>query len=215
MSSRRRRSPSNRRQLAIELESVPGFDGPDERLEQYVIDAEAAADLIWALKNETPDISSRIVLDLGCGTGILTVGVALIGAAIAVGVDSDLAALQQARQSARRMGVDSQTDWVQAHVPEVAVKSDLVVQNPPFGVKQRGSDLAFLETAIRSGKVAYSVHLASQSGRVYLQRFIEQHGGTLSGIIPITVRIRPTLPQHRKRLHNVRAEVYKIKVKSK
>ncbi len=203
----------SRRQLAIQLEKVPGFMSPNERLEQYSLDAESAADLLWTVKNETPNLASTRVLDLGCGTGILTVGAALIGSSLAVGVDLDSRALEKAHKLAHQLDVDAQTDWVRARIPEVSVKSDLVVQNPPFGVKRRGSDLRFLKTALSSSKLTYSIHLASQSGREYLQRFIEQHGGTLSGIIPITVRIRPTLPKHRKRLHNVNAEIYKITVK--
>jgi len=213
MSSSSPLPPNSRRQLAIQLENVSGFANPSEKMEQYALDAEAAADILWTVKNETPGIGSSLVLDLGCGTGILTIGAALIGAALAIGVDFDSSALEKGRETAHRLGVESQTDWVLAHIPEVAVKSDLVVQNPPFGVKRRGSDLAFLEVALHSGSVVYSLHLASQSGRDFLQRFIEQHGGTLSGIIPITVRIRHTLPKHRKRLHEVRAELYKIKVK--
>ncbi len=213
MSSSSLRPLTSRRQLATRLERVSGFANPSENLEQYALDAEAAADLLWIVKNETPSLGSSIVLDLGCGTGILTIGAALIGAALAIGVDLDSSALEKGRQTARVLGVQSQTDWVRAHIPEVAVKSDLVVQNPPFGVKRRGSDLAFLEVALHSGSIVYSIHLASQSGRDFLQTFIEQHGGTLSGIIPITVRIRHTLPKHRKRLHEVRAELYKIKVR--
>lgn len=212
MPSRRIRPLASRRQLAIQLERVKGFDHPEERLEQYTIDAEAAADLLWMMKSENPELPSRVVLDLGCGTGILALGAAMLGAALAVGVDVDSSALEKARQSARELGVASQTDWVRARVPMVSLRADLVVQNPPFGVKRRGSDRAFLEAALQSGKIAYSVHFAALSGREYLQRFIEQHGGNLSSIIPITVKIRHTLPQHRKRLHEVRAEIYKINV---
>jgi putative methylase len=213
MSSSGTHPPVSRRQLAIQLEKVPGFMSPDERLEQYSLDAEAAANLLWTVKNETTDLASTRVLDLGCGTGILTLGAALIGASLAVGVDLDSRALERAHKMAHQLDVDSRTDWVRARIPEVSVKSDLVVQNPPFGVKRRGSDLQFLKAALSSSRLTYSIHLASQSGREYLQRFIEQHGGTLSGIIPITVRIRHTLPKHRKRLHNVNAEIYKITVK--
>ncbi len=205
-------NPASRRQLAIQLEAVKAFDAPDERLEQYSIDAEAAANLLWTVRNENPDLFSKSVLDLGCGTGVLAVGAALLGAPFTVGVDLDSAALDKARQFARESGVDSQTDWIRAHVPEVSVRAHIVVQNPPFGVKRKGSDRGFLETAMKSAETVYSIHLASDSSREYLQRFIEQRGGTLSAITPITMRIRHTLPQHRKRLHGVRAEVYKIKV---
>ena len=213
MSSSGSRPLVSRRQLAMQLEKAPGFVSPNEKMEQYSLDAESAADLLWTVKNETNNIRSTRILDLGCGTGILTIGAALIGSPLTIGVDLDSGALEKAQRLAHNLDVDAQTDWVRAHIPEVSMKSDLIVQNPPFGVKRRGSDLEFLKVALKSSKLIYSIHLASQSGREYLQRFIEQHGGTLSGIIPITVRIRPTLPKHRKRLHNVNAEIYKITVK--
>ncbi len=200
----------NRRQLAIRLEKIQGFSHPRIGLEQYALDAEAAADLLWRVKEENEGLQGRRVLDLGCGTGPLALGAALLESSFCVGVDLDVDALERARELSREMGVEARTDWLHGHVPEVGIKADLVVQNPPFGVKSRGSDKAFLEGALSAAPLVYSIHLRSEESRRYLQTFIEKLGARVADIAPITIRLRHTLPHHRKRLHDVRADVFKI-----
>ena len=52
------------------------------------------------------DITERNVLDLGCGTGMLACGAALLDAAYVLGIDTDAAALKIAEKNAEKLGVE-------------------------------------------------------------------------------------------------------------
>jgi ribosomal protein L11 methyltransferase len=70
------------------------------------------------------------VADVGCGSGILSITAALLGAQEVVGTDNDPAALAVARQNARRNGVESQLRLMEADLLPVARgQFDLIVCN--------------------------------------------------------------------------------------
>ena len=60
---------------------MPDFAEPKYQLEQYKTSAELAAQVIFSVENAYGDIGGRLVADLGCGTGVLSVASALMGAA--------------------------------------------------------------------------------------------------------------------------------------
>lgn len=59
------------------------------------------------------------VLDIGCGSGILAIAALKLGAALAVGVDTDPEAVQVAQENARRNGVADRFVVAQGSVAEV------------------------------------------------------------------------------------------------
>jgi ribosomal protein L11 methyltransferase len=70
------------------------------------------------------------VADVGCGSGILAIAAALLGAQGVVATDSDPAALVVARQNAKRNGVEGQIRMVEADLlPLAQGKFDLIVCN--------------------------------------------------------------------------------------
>ena len=67
------------RKLEMLLEEFETFKNPDPALEQYMTPPVVAARLLFHAYMKG-DIEGRSVLDLGCGTGILACGAALLGA---------------------------------------------------------------------------------------------------------------------------------------
>ena len=156
-----------KRRLEIILEGLEGFSSPSLEWEQYATPARVAADMLY-LASLRGDLGR--VLDLGCGTGILAIGAALLGAQ-AVGVDIDPKALRVARSNARKAGVH--VDFIQADVRTLVMASvDAVVMNPPFGAQwSSGGDRQFLIKAMELAPVIYSLHNTGSVG--FIRRFVE------------------------------------------
>jgi ribosomal protein L11 methyltransferase len=73
--------------------------------------------------------TGRTVLDAGCGSGVLAVAAAVMGAARVTAVDVDLDAVDATVANARRNGVADRVDALSTPVHEVPGAFDLVVAN--------------------------------------------------------------------------------------
>ena len=92
------------RQLEMQLQKVRGFSHPSAEAEQYMTPAPLAARMLFhAAMNG--DIAGIRVCDLGCGTGMLSIAAALLGADV-IAVDFDPGALAVARENAELFDVD-------------------------------------------------------------------------------------------------------------
>ena len=87
--------------LAVVLSGLEGFHEPKVRAEQYTTDSEVAAQVLWNAKM-IGDIG-KVSVDLGCGTGILGIGLLLLGSKKVFFVDSDESALGIAKKSYEKM----------------------------------------------------------------------------------------------------------------
>jgi putative methylase len=160
-----------RKDLEMRLQQVRGFERPRPDLEQYMTPAPIAAEMVF-LAYSCGDIAERSVADLGCGTGMLGIGAALLGAREVVAVDIDVSALQLAGQNASMLGVT--LELVGSEIGSFQRKVDTVVMNPPFGAQKSHADRPFLETAMVCAPVVYSLHLTDTLD--FLARFAMQRG---------------------------------------
>jgi len=141
------------------------FRNPKMHYEQYITPPEIAAQCLWVAKGDG-NIIGKTVLDLGCGTGTLTVGAALLGAAHVIGVDADSECLATALDNSDEL---SNVSLVQFEVtPTSSFKSlirghvDTVITNPPFGTKtQAHADTMFVTAALEVANIVYSMHLST------------------------------------------------------
>ncbi len=139
------------------LQRIPPQSRPKAHLEQYSTPAVVAADVLFTAYSRG-DILDRKVVDLGCGNGIFAIGARLLGAREVIGVDVDPDAIEDARRNVAMLGVE--VELVNQDVREYTGHADTVVQNPPFGSQRRKADRPFLEAAVRTAPVVYSLHLA-------------------------------------------------------
>jgi len=72
------------------------------------------------------DLTGKTVIDYGCGSGILAIAAALLGADKVIGVDTDPQALEATQANAQRNGVIIET-YLPQHCP--TVKCDLLLAN--------------------------------------------------------------------------------------
>jgi ribosomal protein L11 methyltransferase len=74
------------------------------------------------------DLADRVVIDYGCGSGVLAIAAALLGARRVIGVDNDPQALQASADNAARNGV---AERIELHLPDAdnGTPAQLLVAN--------------------------------------------------------------------------------------
>jgi putative methylase len=192
--------------LAIRLQAVNSHRAPDITLEQYPIPADLAAEILFRACYEFGDIEGKTVIDLGTGTGRLALGASMLGAGYVVGAELDRRALEIAAKTCRRLGLE--TEWVLAEIETLRGTVDTVVMNPPFGTRRPHADIEFLQTALRIGRVVYSIHKSST--RRHLERWFREHAHSAKRIITTKMEIPHQFSFHRKRMGYVDVDVFRI-----
>ncbi|MBN3291379.1 METL5 protein, partial [Polypterus senegalus] len=156
-----------RKELESCLQQVDVFEKPKLLLEQYPTRPHIAACMLYTIHNSFDDIEDKLVADLGCGCGVLSVGAAVLGAGLCVGFDIDEDALEICSRNIEEFdlkNIDTVQCDVCALVPErFSNKFDTVIMNPPFGTKHnKGMDMQFLKMALSMSQTAvYSLHKSS------------------------------------------------------
>jgi len=168
-----------KKELEIFLQSIPDFKKPKANLEQYVTSANIVADIIF-IAFQMGDIEDKIVLDLGCGTGIFSAGAYITGAKKVIGIDLDDEAIKTAIKFAEENKLN--IDFVVKDIEDTDIICDTVFMNPPFGAQKSNlnADRKFIEKAFENAKVIYSLHLTKTIP------FIEKMVSALEGSIDFT-----------------------------
>ncbi len=157
---------SKKKHLEIKLEEIPSHPKPKAELEQYATPAVIASDILFtALLNG--DIKGRKMIDLGCGTGIFSLGAALLGASDVLGIDIDEDAIDTARKMRERWGLGNIVEFKVLDIDEYHGSSDTVIMNPPFGAQKKGADIPFLNKAVETAPKIYCLHNAKTVGFIY------------------------------------------------
>lgn len=180
--------------LVRQLAGLRGFPEPDPSREQVVTPPEAAALLLEsALARD--DLEGRSVVDLGCGTGILAIGAALLGAHPVRGVDSDERALAVARSNAEGLG--AKVVWEAGDVAGFPGRCDTVVMNPPFGAQRRHADRPFWEAALAAAtRRVYGFALGDS--RTFIAGRAVARGARVEATQPVPWELLATFRHHRK-----------------
>lgn len=188
-----------------------------QSLEQYPTPASIASAVLFSAEMEHGDISGKTVYDLGCGDGIFAIGAALLGAERVIGVDVQSKALKASQRNSRQLGTEDTVDWVLGEVSSLQTLCpvDTVVSNPPFGVKKRGADMRFLRKAISIADVTYSIHLAGDKNRVFLEKEINELGAEVTQVETFQFPIPKLFESHRKPKHMINVDLYRICMKGR
>jgi putative methylase len=203
---------TERRQLAQQLGVVAGFDDPRIDLEQYRTPPDLAAHLVHvaALRD---DIAGATVVDLGCGTGMLTLASALAGARLSVGVELDAAALSTASENETQVGAQGDIAWLRADAtrPPLSCSDATVVMNPPFGARDGNehADRAFLAAARELAVVSYSIHNAGS--RDFVESFAADEGGEVTHAFAAEFDAPSQYDHHDEETRTLDTELFRIR----
>jgi rRNA N6-adenosine-methyltransferase METTL5 len=199
------------------LQSVDAFDKPKILLEQYITPSHIASNLLFTIQNNHNDLEGNFVGDLGSGTGMLSIGSAILGAEHVVGFDIDDDALSTARTNIEEMEI-STVDFVKCDVLRDLEGSswrkafDTVLMNPPFGTKKNaGMDMKFLKIAIQlSRNVVYSLHKTAT--RDYIQKKTKELNVEGKVIAELKYNIDSSYKFHKKSSVDIAVDVWRFTV---
>lgn len=196
------------KQMEIILSSLAPHPRPKLKFETYVLDSKSASYVLSIAGYVYNDVVDKKIVDLGCGTGVLAIGAALIGAKFTVGVDMDRDSIQVAKENASKVGVD--VNYVAGDIEVIHNSFDTVLMNPPFGSWSRGADVNFLAKAVDISAITYSLHKRSPGNRSFLTKKISSLGGTVDRIFEVEIRLPKTYRFHKKKNYLVKADLYRI-----
>jgi putative methylase len=156
------------------------------------------------------DIKGKTVCDLGCGTGVLAIGAALLGAEWVKGVDRDPEVVGVANANAELL--DTQVEFIVADVKDEATRGllgscDTVIMNPPFGAQKAHADRPFIDLALSIAPVTYSIFNAGSA------QFIETYTAQRAkidekdgGVFPL----RRTFSFHTQDVKEIEVEILRL-----
>jgi len=146
------------RQLEIILQQIQKPPTPIPALEQYTTPATIAADVVYTAYG-WGDIQDKIVVDLGCGTGILAIGAYLMGAQQVTGYDIDPNVITIAQEYVTKNNYP--IAFHTQNISSIQTSCDTVLMNPPFGAQKANlrADRKFIEKGFDIAPVLYSFHL--------------------------------------------------------
>ncbi len=195
--------------MAIKLQKLEPHPNPSPELEQYSTPGDIAASLLY-LAYSCGSLKGKEIYDLGCGTGRLAIGSALLGGEKIVGVDIDIDSLKVARKNAVSAGAEK-IGWICADVSELELPEvDTVVQNPPFGVQKRGADMVFLDKALQLGREVYSIHKGVEKNRDFISGQIKELGGTTTHRKEMEFHIPAQFKYHTRDVYRFKIDIYRI-----
>lgn len=203
-----------KRDLERALSEIEAHPLPNAYLEQYTTPSNVAAETLYLAAYVYDDIIGKTVVELGCGTGRLAIGAALLGASEVFSVDVDGVAVRVAQKNVEMLGVKEKTHWIVADIDVVKGTFDTLLQNPPFGVQRRRADRRFITKSLELSSTIYSFHKGGESNRVFIKSFIEEHGGKVTTIFPLNMEIPRMFKFHTKKKRSIQVDLYRIEGKS-
>ncbi|NHJ48152.1 MAG: methyltransferase [Asgard group archaeon] len=205
-----------RKDLEIFLSQVEEVQDLKLQYEQYPSPPRIAANLLWMAGIENNDIFDKIVLDLGCGSGILAFGALYLGAKEVIGLDIDYESLLIAKRNSKKLDLIDQCHWICSRTEEFTMREiDTIVMNPPFGMRKESvsRDRFFLEKGLELANVVYSINPYADKTRAFFIEFCKELGVEIEQIVRMDYEIKRQYDFHKKEKHITQVDMYIIRKK--
>lgn len=196
------------KQHEIFFQTLRDFISPKPHLEQYPTPPSLA---IKFLNMAKMDIENKVVVDLGCGTGILSIGASLLNAKLVIGVDIDYDSLRIAKMNleySKKMFPNIDVILVCADVKRFNFNADTVIMNPPFGMQKKGADRIFLECAMKGAKVIWT--LLGHDSDPFISRLAKNYGFFMENKGSYEFPIKSIMKFHKRRVYRTKVSIYRL-----
>jgi predicted RNA methylase len=209
----------SKKELIAVIQTTKSFNNPNIDLEQYSIDANCAVDIIYYAGFEYNDINpSTFIIDLGAGTGRLSIASALFKAAYVLSVDIDLNALKILKENVLSLELSHIvfplcTDIRHLEISRKFLPNNMkitTIMNPPFGVQSKFADRPFLEKAFSFSDIVYSVHLANKKTRKFISNYAKKYNWKIDNLLPFYMVLERAFPFHTHKTREINVDVYRF-----
>ena len=200
--------------LAVALSRLKVFERPKVMAEQYPTDSEIAAEVLLTahMRGDLSSHEGKVSVDLGCGTGILGIGCLLLGAKECFFVDSDPEAVEIAKSNYSNMesehSIEGGAHFVCRDIALFSGKADIVVQNPPFGVKVRHADRPFLNKAMEIAPIVYSFH--KSGSRKFVDGVSREKGFRITDVWDFDFPLKAAFGFHSRRIKMIPVSCFRL-----
>lgn len=196
------------------LQVLNGFTKPKVQFEQYETPPHIAAVALYTIQTQFGSLEDQLVLDAGCGPGMLSVGAVLLGASTVTAVDIDGDALDVMQENIEDMEITNidilQCNFLDERSCRWGNYYDTVLMNPPFGTKNNaGIDMKFLQMGLHcSCNSVYSLHKTST--RLHVQKKIKEWGVKGSVIAELRYNLPATYKFHHKQTQDIAVDLWRV-----
>ncbi len=208
----------SKKELISIIQSTESFTKPRVDLEQYCIDALSAVDITFFAGFEYNDIKNKFIVDLGSGTGRLSIASAYLKANSVLSIDIDFNALNTLKKNIYSLGLEDIIFPLCTNVENLEFSKKhlfnnlkvTTIMNPPFGVKKRTADRIFLEKAFSFSNVVYSIHLAGEKTFRFISKFAERFNWHIDNYFPYNMILERSFQFHTKKAKNIDVNVFRF-----
>ncbi len=208
----------SKKELVSIIQSTESFNNPKIELEQYCIDANCAVDIIYYAGFEYNDICEALIIDLGAGTGRLSLICALFKANYVLSVDIDMNALKILERNILSLNLGHTVFPICADIEYFEISKKLLpknmkittIMNPPFGVQIKFADRPFLSKAFYFSDVVYSIHLSNPKIHKFISNYIKKFNWKIDNVLPFTMVLERTFPFHTQKTRKLNVHVYRF-----
>ncbi|MFO8019148.1 MAG: METTL5 family protein [Promethearchaeia archaeon] len=204
-------------ELVSLIRSTEGYTNPKVQLEQYCIDAASAVNIVFFAGIEHDDIKSKVVLDLGTGTGRLSITSAFLRAQTIISVDIDPQAIKILRENMNNLNLSHIINPIITDIGCLEFSRNFIedyeittIMNPPFGVQTRQADRIFLQKAFTFSDVIYSIHMAGKQVQRFLKEFSRNFGWIIDYTYPFLMTLEKSYLFHTKKTKKIQTQVYRF-----
>jgi len=208
----------SKKELISIIQKTESFINPKIELEQYCIDANCAVDIIYYAGFEYNDINNAFIIDLGTGTGRLSIASAFFNASYILSVDIDVCALEILRRNILSLGLNQVVFPVCADIEYFEISRRFLpldmkvttIMNPPFGVQKKFADRVFLGKSFDFSDVVYSIHLENPKVHKFISNYINQYNWKIDNVLPFTMVLERRFPFHTQKTKKINVRVYRF-----
>ncbi|MBN2880480.1 methyltransferase [Candidatus Woesearchaeota archaeon] len=197
-----------KKQIAIFLSTLKSFDEPKVHLEQYPSDSEEITNILWEA-HLYGDLHEKVILDPGCGTGIIGIGALLFGAKKVIFLEKDPDALETLKENLVELEGFTEEEYNYEIIQkdylsyEPSEQIDTIIMNPPFGTRDKHIDANFLKQSFPIASNIYSLHKSITED--YIMKLIEDNNFEIFYKYDFDYPLKNTYEHHTRKLKRIKS----------